>query len=67
METHVRGLLDALVDLGGKWDVKAEAALPEIVICRRLPKVLRRQGKRSKEEYLGQWVDRLVERVLGRE
>lgn len=64
-EKHLQTVLDALVDCSGKWDAKAEEKLPDFVTCRRLPKVLRRQGKRSKEEYLRVWVERLVERMWG--
>lgn len=65
IERHIQLLLNALVGRNGRWDRKAEAGLPAFVTCRRLPRVLRQQGKRSTDALLAQWTDRLVERISG--
>ncbi|HLO78671.1 MAG TPA: hypothetical protein VK196_19620 [Magnetospirillum sp.] len=65
IEEHIQKLLDAMVARGGKWDKGAEALLPDHVRIRRLPRILRHQGKRSTVVMLNQWTDRLVERVRG--
>ena len=65
IEHHIQALLNALVDRNGKWDRKAETGLPDYVSCRRLPRVLRLQGKRSTRKFLDLWTDRLVERIWG--
>jgi len=65
IEGHIQNLLDAMVARSGKWDKGAETMLPEYVRIRRLPRVLRHQGKRSTAEMLNQWTDRLVMRVRG--
>ncbi len=61
-EGHIKILLDALVDNGGKWDRKAEADLPSFVNCSRQKKVLRRQGERTQDEMLSVWTERLLNR-----
>ena len=63
IEHHIQTLLNALVARNGKWDKTAEAGLPAFVTCRRLPRVLRQQGKRSTLKFLDLWTDRLVERI----
>jgi hypothetical protein len=63
IEGHIRLVLDALVDRGGKWDADAEADLPAAVACRRLPKVLRRQGKMTRAEHVAIWAERLIRRI----
>ena len=65
IEHHIKELLNALVDRNGKWDRKTETGLPDLVSCRRLPRVLRQQGKRSTRKFLDLWTDRLVERIWG--
>ncbi|MEW5993084.1 MAG: hypothetical protein AB1744_01645 [Candidatus Zixiibacteriota bacterium] len=67
IEEHIQKLLDTLVARSGKWDKGTEASLPDYVRTRRLPRVLRRQGKRSTAEMINQWTDRLVARVRGRD
>ncbi|MBF0326212.1 MAG: hypothetical protein HQL42_14220 [Alphaproteobacteria bacterium] len=64
MESHIKTLLDALVDNSGKWDRKAEADLPSFVTCKRQKKVLRRQGERTSDEMLSVWTDRLLNRLV---
>lgn len=67
IEKHIQMLLDAMVARSGKWDKGAEADLPDYVRTRRLPRILRSQGKRSTAVMINQWTDRLVERVRGKE
>ena len=64
MESHIKTLLDALVENSGKWDRKAEADLPSFVTYSRQKKVLRRQGERTPDEMLSVWTDRLLVRFF---
>lgn len=51
IETHVKTVLDRLVDHGGHWDPLVEKELQEVCICTRLPKVLPQRGSKSDSQY----------------
>jgi hypothetical protein len=63
VEGHIRLLLDGLVDNGGAWDSAIEVALQETLVCERLPRMMRKQGKRTEATFVKSWVDRLIRKV----
>lgn len=63
VEGHIRLLLDGLVDNGGVWDSTLECELEEILVCERLPRMMRKQGKRTAATFVKSWADRLIRKV----
>lgn len=65
IELHMEVLLDALVARGGRWDPTVEQGLRGVLICERLPRIVRRQGVRSSAMFLRSWTYKLYCRIQG--
>ena len=63
IETHVKAVLDRLVDHGRHWDPLVEKELQEVCICTRLPKVLPQRDNQPDRRYRKVWAWRLALRL----
>ncbi|MBF5096018.1 hypothetical protein F1643_18170 [Azospirillum sp. INR13] len=63
IEEHLAALLGGLVDAGGHWDTDAVRKWNDLVMVKRLPRVLRCRDRLADADYLAAWAERLSVRL----